>query len=116
MELLRLVFRLRQGCSGQVGTAALREWRGQALESAFQRIVASWLPSLNQVALFSATRRLAGFGQVGMQMRSAIGNGIIQSYMTLQPLMQVAGLCDVNRIPITVGQLPGINIDARQRP
>lgn len=50
-----------------------------------------------------------------MQMRCAIGDGVIQPYVPLKPLMQISSLCDVDRNPIAVLGLPGIDVIAGQR-
>ena len=57
--------------------------RGTRTKSAFQDFIAHRLPALDQISLLSAAGRLSGGTIVGMQMRCAIGDGIIQPYVPL---------------------------------
>ena len=52
---------------------------------------------------------------MGMEMCRPVGNGILQSHMTLKPLMQIPSLSDVDGSPTAVLVLPGININTGQR-
>lgn len=71
--------------------------------SALERIIAHGLPAVNEIPFLRATGTLPRGTIMGMDMRRAIGNGVRQFHMTLQPLMQIPGLRNVDRRPITVG-------------
>ncbi len=52
---------------------------------------------------------------MGMEMSCAISNGVLHPHVPLEPLVQVAGLSDVDRNPIPVLGLSGVDVIARQR-
>ncbi len=83
--------------------------------SAVNRVVAPRPPAKNQVVLLSASRRLTRSSIMGMEMSSAIGDGVVHSYMPFKPLMQISGLRDVDRTPTPILILPGIDVKAGQR-
>jgi hypothetical protein len=64
---------------------------------------------------FRATGSLTRGGIMDMDMRGAIRNGVGQRHVTLKPLVQVAGLRNVERNPTTILGLLGINVIAGQR-
>ncbi len=59
-----------------------------------------------------ASRGLTRGTVMGMQMRCAIGNGVVDAHMPLESLMQVASLSDVDRNPAPIFGLPGIDVIA----
>jgi hypothetical protein len=83
--------------------------------SACERIIAHGPPALNEIVFLSAASRLPSGTIVGMEMRSAVGNCVLQLHMPLKPLMQIPSLRNVDRRPIAVRQLFGINVNAGQR-
>ena len=84
--------------------------------SAFDLVIAHGPPALNEVAFLSAASGLPGGIVMGVKMRGAIGDGVFQLHVTFKPLMQIPGLRNVDRRPITILQLPGINVIAGQWP
>ena len=50
-----------------------------------------------------------------MEMRRAIQDGILHGHVSLQPLMQVPRLRNVDGRPIAIRQLAGINVNPGQR-
>ena len=83
--------------------------------SAFELVVAHRLPEQNQVVFLGASRRLASGTIMGMEMSCAMGHGVLHSHVPLEPLVQIAGLRDVDRNPPAVLVLSGIYVIARQR-
>ena len=63
----------------------------------------------------SASRRLTRRGIMGMEMSRAIGDGVVHSHVPLEPLVQIAGLRDIDRNATAILGLPGINVHAGQR-
>ena len=47
---------------------------------------------------------------MGVEMRSAVGNGVLRLDVTFQPLVQIAGGSNIDRDPTTVLGLPGIDV------
>ena len=66
--------------------------------------------------LLGASRRLPDAAIVGMEMRGAVGDGVLHSHVPLQPLMQIARLRDVDRTPAPILSLPSIDVKAGQWP
>ena len=62
-----------------------------------------------------ASRGLACGAIMGMEKSGAVGDGVVHSHVPLKPLVQVAGLRDIDRYPTTILGLPGIDIHAGQR-
>ena len=74
------------------------------------------MPSLNEIVFLSAAGRLSRGVVMGMEMGRAIRDGVRHLDMSLEPLMQIPGLSNVDRRPITVRQLLGIDVIAGQGP
>jgi hypothetical protein len=70
---------------------------------------------MNEILFLGATSALTGVTIMGMEMRRAMLDGIVQGYVTLQPLMQIPRLRNVDGRPITVRQRFGINVNTGQR-
>lgn len=70
---------------------------------------------MDEILFLRAARPRARGAIMGMEMRRAIHDGILQSHVALQPLMQVTRLRNVNGRPIAIRQRPGINVNPRQR-
>ncbi len=68
---------------------------------------------MDEILFLRAARPLAGGAKMCMEMRRPIHDGILQRHVSLQPLMQVPRLRNVNRRPIAIRQLPGINVNPR---
>lgn len=72
------------------------------------------LPALNETPFLGAASRLPRGVIMGMEMRRALRHGFLQPHVTLQALMQVARLRNVNGNPTAVLGLSGINVKAWQ--
>ncbi len=53
---------------------------------------------------------------MGMEMRCAFGNGVVHAHVSLEPLVQVASLSNVDRNPSTILSLTRIDVHAGQWP
>ena len=62
----------------------------------------------------SAARSLARGAIMGMETSGAVGDGVGHSHMSLKPLVQVAGLRNIDRNPTAIFSSPGIDINAGQ--
>ena len=51
---------------------------------------------------------------MGVEMRCAVRDGVVNSDMPLEPLVQVTSLSDIDRNPTAILGLSGINLIARQ--
>ena len=60
----------------------------------------------------TAARGLTRGAVMGMEMTGAIGNGVLDSHVPLQPLVQIASLSDIHRNPTAILSLPGIDVEA----
>lgn len=78
-------------------------------------VITHRLPAQNEIPFLGAAGRLPNGIIMGMEVRRAVRNGVLRLHVPLKPLMQIASLGNVNRRPITVRQLLGINVNARQR-
>ena len=61
----------------------------------------------------SAARRLTRGTIMGMEISGAVGDGVVPSHVPLEPLVQIAGLRNINRNPTAVFGFSGIDINAR---
>jgi hypothetical protein len=64
----------------------------------------------------SASRSLTHGTIMSMEMSRAMSNRVTHPHMPLQPLMQVTSLRNVNRNPLTVLGLFGVDVIPGQRP
>lgn len=85
-----------------------------AMKSSLEHIIAQGLPATNEILFLRAASARPRDAIVRMKMCRSICNGILQRHVTFKPLMKVAGLRNVHRRPIAVGQLSGVNVNARQ--
>jgi len=69
---------------------------------------------VDEILFLRAARPWARSAIMGMKMRRPIHNGILQGHMSLQPLMQVPCLCNVDGRPITIRQFASINVNPGQ--
>jgi hypothetical protein len=99
-----------------IGAGVLTQSRRIRTGSVLEHVIAHGLPAVDEVLFLRAASALSSIGIVGMEMRRAVRNGFLQSYVTFQSLMQIPGLCNVDGNPITVRQQFGIDVNARQRP
>ena len=53
---------------------------------------------------------------MGMEMSGAVGDGFVHSHVSLKPLVQIAGLRNIDRNPTAIFGSSGIDINAGQRP
>jgi hypothetical protein len=83
-------------------------------KSALEHVIAHRLPAVNEILFLRASSPLARVTIVGMEMRRAGRQGILQLQMTLQPLMQIPSLRNVDGNPVAVLGLFGINVKAGQ--
>ena len=51
---------------------------------------------------------------MGMEISGAVGDGVVHSHVPLKPLVQVAGLRDIDRNPTPILGLSGIDINTGQ--
>jgi hypothetical protein len=51
---------------------------------------------------------------MGMEMSCAMGNGVVHPHVPLKPLVQIASLSNVDRNPIAILSLSGIDVQAGQ--
>ena len=63
----------------------------------------------------TAARGLARGAIVSMELSGAVGDGVVHSHVPLEPLVQIAGLRDIDRNATAILGLPGINVHAGQR-
>ena len=70
---------------------------------------------MDEVLFLRAASAWTGIAIMSMEMRRAVRDGVLQFQVTLQPLVQIPGLRNVNGNPITVRQQFGVNVNARQR-
>jgi len=82
------------------------------IASAFQALVADGLPAIDQVPFLSASHGLTGSRKVHVDMCRAVSYGILQFFMSFKPLVHVASLRYVERDPLTVLRLFGVDIVA----
>jgi len=80
-----------------------------------EHVIAHRLPAVDEVLFLSAASRLPSGTIMGMQMRSAVGNGILQLYVPLKSLMQIPSLRNVDGNPTAVLGLFGVDVKAWQR-
>jgi len=85
-------------------------------KSAFDRVIAYRPPAENEIVFLCAAGPLTGGRIVDMDMRSAIRHGVTHRHVTLQSLVQISGLSNVDGDPTAVLGLSGINVIAWQRP
>ena len=88
------------------------KWFEAARLLAFGHIIAHGLPAKDKVPFLRASGSLAGGAIMDMDMGGAIRNGVIQRYTTLQSLVQVPRLSNVDGNPTAVPRLSGINVIA----
>ncbi len=79
----------------------------------FNRVIAHWLPAVDEITLLRATRRLTCGAIMGVDMRRPVQNCGSNCNMTLQPLVQIAGLGNIDGNPIAIPGQFGINKVAR---
>jgi len=84
--------------------------------SAFDRVIAHWPPAEDEIVFLRAAGPLTGGRIMDMDMRRAIRHGVSHRHVTLQSLVQISRLGNVDRNPTAVLGLFGINVIARQRP
>jgi hypothetical protein len=89
--------------------------RRNRTRSASERFIAHRLPAQNEIPFLSAASSLPSATIMGMEMGSAVRNGVLQRHVTLKPLMKIPSLSNVNGNPTTVLGLFGINVNAWQR-
>lgn len=70
---------------------------------------------MDEVLFLRVARPLPRRTIVGMDMRGALRDRVRQRHVTFESLVQIAGLRNVDRVPIAFRQLPGVNINAGQR-
>ena len=80
-------------------------------QSALEHVIAHGLPAVDEILFLRAARPWARSAIMGMKMRRPIHNGVLQGHMSLQPLMQVPCLCNVDGRPITIRQFASINVN-----
>jgi len=70
---------------------------------------------MDQVCFLSAACGWACCAIVNMHMRRSICDGILGAEMSFQALMKIAGLRNINRTPIPIGQQFRVNVDSGGR-
>jgi hypothetical protein len=88
---------------------------GGALRSVFHHVIAHRFPAKNKIAFLTASRGLSSGTIMGMDVGGAMGNGVINAHMALQPLMHATGLCNIDRNPAPILALHRVNKVAGQR-
>jgi hypothetical protein len=78
-------------------------------------IVAHGPPAVDQVLFFHAPGRRTSRAVMHMQMRGAICDRLPKRHMSLQPLMQIPTLRNVDWTPVAIGQLFRVNVNSRRR-
>ena len=94
---------------------AQRQSRQAGAKSVLEQVVAHRAPAVNEILFLRTARTLSRVAIVGMKMRRAIRNGILEVNVSLKPLMQVPRLRNVDGRPVAVGQLFGIDVNTGQR-
>jgi hypothetical protein len=83
--------------------------------SVLENLIAQGLPAMDEVLFLGATSPLPSIAIMGMEMRRAGRDRILRLHVTLQPLMQIPSLRNVDGNPTAVLGLPGIDVNAGQR-
>lgn len=95
-----------------LGVAPGREMAVADGGSSRQGIVADGTPALDEIVFFAE----AGGGMLGvvvdMEMGRAIGEGIAPGDVAFEALMQIAALGNVDRAPVAIGQLLGVEVNS----
>ncbi len=60
----------------------------------------------------SASRCLTRGAVMSMEMSRAISDGVVHSHVSLQPLVQIASLSNVDRNPTPILSLSGVQVKA----
>ena len=90
--------------------------RKTRIGSVLKHFIAHRLPAVDQVLFLRAAGRLPSVTVMGMEMRRAVGHRLRQGGVPLQPLVQIPGCGNVDRNPIPVLQLLGVNVNAGHWP
>lgn len=80
----------------------------------FDSLVTFRLPEEEQVSFLATARGLTRRTIVRVEMRRSVIHGVAQVHMALQALVQIAGLRNVNRKPLPIFSLLGVDIISRQ--
>ncbi|SPE52913.1 hypothetical protein SBV1_1610005 [Verrucomicrobia bacterium] len=84
--------------------------------SDLDRIVTHGPPAKDQIPLFTAPDCLTSGAIMSVEMGGAVLNGVVQSHMPLQALVQITSLGNVDRHPGPVFGHPCVDVKTGQRP